>query len=342
MPRRTLSLLMLGLLAGCTAQSKPPQPAYLVYASNEVSGDLSVIDPIARRVIQTIPVGKRPRGLALSPDRRLLYIALTGSPMGGPGIDESKLPPPDKAADGVAVLDRVSGKVVKVLRGVSDPEQIAVSPDGTRLFVASEDTGRMIVLNAVTGAVVARVDVGGEPEGVAVSPDGSLALATSEEDDKLSFLDTRSMRLVAQVDVGERPRNAVFTPKGDLAIVPGELDASVTLVDVRKRQQVARLILLKDQRPAGVAMAPDGKNAFVTTGRGGKLVKIDLTARHPVGALAVGTRPWGVSLSPDGGYAFTANGPSDDVTMVDVASMTEVARFKAGAKPWGVLAAARP
>src|SRR5688572_10221917 len=72
------------------------QGLYGVYVTNEVSGDLSVIDPATHTTIATVPLGKRPRGIRVSPDRAQLFIALSGSPISPPGIDESKLPPPDR------------------------------------------------------------------------------------------------------------------------------------------------------------------------------------------------------------------------------------------------------
>src|SRR5512142_1296892 len=74
-----------------------------VFVTNEASGDLSVIDAAQNEVIATVPLGKRPRGVKASPDGRFLYVALSGSPAAGPGVDESTLPPPDRAADGIGV-----------------------------------------------------------------------------------------------------------------------------------------------------------------------------------------------------------------------------------------------
>jgi len=48
-------------------ETKTPPP-YLVYVTNETSGDLSVIDPIKMEVISTVPLGKRPRGIHASPE----------------------------------------------------------------------------------------------------------------------------------------------------------------------------------------------------------------------------------------------------------------------------------
>src|SRR5678815_1733509 len=96
------------IVAAATAAACAPSglgTAGSVYVTNERSGDLSVIDVSTQRVLTTIPLGKRPRGLRASPDHSLLYVALSGSPIAGPGVDEDTLPPADKKADGIGVVD---------------------------------------------------------------------------------------------------------------------------------------------------------------------------------------------------------------------------------------------
>src|SRR3954462_13204733 len=82
-------------LVGC---HKKPDPK-LLYVSAESSGEIVVVDPELGSVQARIAVGKRPRGLKVSRDGRLLFVALSGSPRSGPNVDESKLPPPDRSAD---------------------------------------------------------------------------------------------------------------------------------------------------------------------------------------------------------------------------------------------------
>src|SRR5439155_25283316 len=67
---------VLGLLVSAGACSRPAEkaaapaaPPVRVYVTNEASGDISVIDPATQAVIATVKVGKRPRGLRISPDR---------------------------------------------------------------------------------------------------------------------------------------------------------------------------------------------------------------------------------------------------------------------------------
>ena len=115
---------------------------------------MTVIDSGTYNVIATIPLGKRPRGIHASPDRKTIYVALSGSPIAGPGVDESTLPPPDKSADGIGVFDVAQNKVVRVIKGGSDPENFDISKDGTQLFISNEDDAAVSAVDIASGTVV--------------------------------------------------------------------------------------------------------------------------------------------------------------------------------------------
>ena len=129
MSRLTNLLSSACLVAFCTSCSHPPSEpkeqaaapealsAVRIYVTNEASGDMTIIDSVSYRVIATVPLGKRPRGIHASPDRKTIYVALSGSPIAGPGVDESTLPPPDRSADGIGVFDVAQNKVVRVIKG---------------------------------------------------------------------------------------------------------------------------------------------------------------------------------------------------------------------------------
>src|SRR5467141_3246788 len=70
-----------------------------VYASNEASDDVAVIEDDA--LVARIPVGKRPRGLKLGPGGKL-YVAVSGSPLRGPGHRDGDLSPAERAPGGMA------------------------------------------------------------------------------------------------------------------------------------------------------------------------------------------------------------------------------------------------
>jgi YVTN family beta-propeller protein len=336
--RRCLVALSLALLI-VPAVAAPAARGYRVLVTNERSGTLTVIDGPTRKVLATVPLGKRPRGLKLSPDHKLLYVALSGSPIAGPGVDEDKLPPADKGADGIGVVDLATLKLLRVVRGVSDPEQLAVSADGRKLYIASEDTGRAIVLEATSGKQLASLPVGGEPEGVTLSPDGKFVYMSSEEDHQIAVIDTQADRVVATFSVGERPRFTEFSDDGRFAFVSSENDGIITVADA-KTHKVLRQIKLTGgllTRPVGMSLSHDGKLLYTVTGRGKNLLSIDVATGKVVSSVEVGPRPWGVALSPDGNTLFTANGNSNDVSVVDTASFKVTARIPAGDSPWGLI-----
>jgi YVTN family beta-propeller protein len=330
--------------AAAPAAAAVPAPAlqgsYGVYVTNEMSGNLTVIDPVSNTAIITLPLGKRPRGIKASPDGGRLFVALSGSPSAPPGVDEKTLPPPDRTADGIGVVDTRSFKLTTILKGPSDPEQLSVSHDGQHLYVANEDSGKASVLEADGGKAVTELAVGGEPEGVTTSPDGRFVYVTSEEDGQISVIDTNGHRVLKRFKVGARPRNVAFSPDSSRAYVTAENGGTVSVVNVSQHRVIQTIKLTGENvRPMGVAVSPDGRRLFVTTGRGGSVIAIDTATGRPVGSVAVGARPWGIAVSPDGSRLFTANGPSNDVSVVDTATLTVVQKIPAGDRPWGVITA---
>ena len=114
MIRALCAVLLLGTIA--CGRSEPPSatsgtPAATaagtrLFVSAETAGQVVVVDPASSRVVNRIVVGVRPRGIKASRDGSRLFVALSGSPIGGPGVDESKLPPADRSKDGIGEIDQ--------------------------------------------------------------------------------------------------------------------------------------------------------------------------------------------------------------------------------------------
>src|SRR5262249_34481073 len=116
-------------------------PSHEIYVTNEVSGDLTIVNGDTLKVEATVPLGKRPRGVEVTRGGKSLFVALSGSPIEGPpppggqrktkdgGDDDEKKAPADKAADGIGLFDIATRKLVRIIRGVSDPEKLAVTAD---------------------------------------------------------------------------------------------------------------------------------------------------------------------------------------------------------------------
>jgi YVTN family beta-propeller protein len=306
--------------------------------TNEDSGDITIIDLARGEVAAKVPVGKRPRGIRVSTDEKLVFVALSGSPKSGPNMDESKLPPADRAADGIGVLDTSQWKLMRVLKSGQDPEHFDISRDGKTIFVSNEETGEASSVDISTGEVTGRMKVGDEPEGVTLRPDGKVVYVTSEVGNQIAAVDVESRKVVATIETGPRPRSVVFTPDGKTAFVACETGAEVSVVDAVKHRLRGHIkIDAPGARPMGTAISQDGKTVYVSNGRGGSVSLIDVGTEKVADTIAnVGTRPWGIAISSDGRRLYTANGPSNDVSIIDLVSKTVVKRIAAGQSPWGV------
>lgn len=330
---RKVSAVAALVLLACGGRAQEPTPRVLV--SNENAGTVSVIEPATGVIVATVPVGKRPRGLRVSRDGKTLYVALSGSPKAPPGVDVSTLPPPDRAADGIGVVDLERLALVATIPSGQDPESFDLAGDGM-LVVSNEETAEASIVDLRARRVRARVGVGVEPEGVTTAPDG-LVWVTNEADNTVSVIDPRAATVVTTIATGARPRGIAFNHA--LGVVTGENDASVTIVDIATRAAVARVELPTTgtipPRPMGVVLDRSGRTAFVTTGRAGGVAVIDLESRRVTAVIEnVGARPWGITLGRDG-LLYTANGPSDDVTVLDPRALEIVRRIPSEGSPWG-------
>lgn len=313
-----------------------------LYISDEGSGAVVILEAATGVITTRVAVGKRPRGMQLSPDGKRLYVALSGSAMAGPGVDESRLPPPDRRFDGIGVIDVKSGRLLKTLPGGTDPETLALAPDGRTVYVANEDAMQLSAIDALSGRLRASVRIGVEPEGVAVRPDGKLVYVACEGSGVVYAIDAMTLAVVAKIPTGSRPRGIAIARDGNSGFISDEMGGAITVFDTHT-QQVLRTITLPATagtltRPMGLATSPDGRSLYVTTGRGGALIEIDLlTAGIKRNIAAVGRRPWGLALDTQGNRAFTANGPSGDISMIDLASGRVVRRVPVGKSPWGIV-----
>jgi YVTN family beta-propeller protein len=351
-PASVLALSVLIAAAGCGAPPAPepaptavvtPPPSFRVLVSDETGGNLIVINGDTGEVSHRLAVGKRPRGVRVSRDGSQLLVALSGSPIAPPGVDESKLPPPDRSADGIGIVDLASMKLVRTLQSGSDPETFDTSLDGATLYAANEDVAQMTALDIASGAIRARVDVGEEPEGVTVRPDGAVVYVTCEETSEVFAVDSATLKVVARIKTGARPRAVAFLADSSIGFSSDENGGTVSVIDAQKHRVISTLKIPQPKsskippRPMGVDLSPDGKWLFVGLGRAEAVAVIDTSTRQLSRLIeGVGQRIWGVAVSPDGRMLYTANGPGGDVSVVDIESGTVKQRISTGGSPWGV------
>src|SRR5881398_984285 len=315
--------------------AKAESTSYLVFVSNERSGDVSVIDGATNDVVATFKVGKRPRGIRATPDGTRVFVTLSGSPRMAPGVDENRAPA-DKSADGLGVIDPMARKLIDRWHVGSDPEQFAISKDGKFAFIANEDDASALIVDLNSGQPRGKVKVSAEPEGVAVNPANGEVYVTCEEKGELFVIDPDQQRVIAKIDTGGRPRSVAFLPNGSRAYAACENGGYLAVIDARSHQLSSKIQLPTGSLPMGTAISKDGNELYVSTGRGNAVALIDTDKNEVATTIPVGNRVWGIAFDPSGSKLYTANGASNDVSVVDVKSRKELRRIKVGDGPWGI------
>jgi YVTN family beta-propeller protein len=343
-------------MAGVFAISLPVSlqaATYQVWVTNERSGDVTVINGSDLSVAATIAVGKRPRGIHVSPDGKLVYVALSGTPIEAPPQIDAQGNPvfqrkkdddddnADKSADGIGVVDVATRKSHGKLNAGSDPEEFALSKDGRQIYISNEDTKTASVIDIASGKLQHIVPVGQEPEGVTTTPDGKRFYVTCEAGGDVYVVDTQTYSAVAHFKVNGRPRSVAFLSNTSIGFIPSESAGELNVIDSLNAKVLKTISLPAGSRPMKVKLSPDETRLYVSNGRAGTISVFDAHGYQLLDTIKVGTRPWGIGISPDGKWLFSANGPSNDVSVVDLKTNKEIARIKAGSSPWGIAVTSR-
>lgn len=235
----------------------------------------------------------------------------------------------------VSVIATATNSVVATVPVGTNPEGVAVTPDGGFVYVGNQGSGSISVIATATNAVVATIAVGGMPLLVAITPDGAHVYVASQVSNTVSVIATATNTVVATIPVSSAPTGLAIAPDGAHAYVsvpPG----AVAVIATATNTVVASIPL---QEAFGLAVTPDG--AFLYAARfceppcGAGSVTVVATATNSVVAdVGVGVNPYRVAITPDGAFAYVTNIGS--VSVIATATHSVVATIPAGIVPLGV------
>ena len=132
------------------------------------------------------------------------------------------------------------------------------------------------------------------------------------------------------------PIALALSADGTRLLTANQSAGSVSLVDTQAGKVLHEV--KTGEKPAGVAIAKDGRRGVVTHWYGYDLVILDVGADRleVAGRVPVGPEPRGVAVSPDGRTAYVAVGASNEVVRVDLDEKKVTGRLAVGREPRGV------
>jgi YVTN family beta-propeller protein len=82
---------------------------------------------------------------------------------------------------------------------------MAMSRDGSRLYVTTGRGKKVLILEPATGKILASLEVGARPWGIALSPDEKLLFTANGPSNDISVVEVGTRSVVTKIKVGGSP-----------------------------------------------------------------------------------------------------------------------------------------
>jgi YVTN family beta-propeller protein len=160
------------------------------------------------------------------------------------------------SARGGTVLDRLLRPRYKT------PQDLALSPDGTRLYATARDAGTLLVIDTAARRVLAEIPAGRRPCGVALDRAGTTAYVSDQEGDAIAVIDLARRTTVRRLPTGFGPTGVALAEDGGTLVVANAFGGDISLIDLVSG--VERVRLAAGNEPCGVGVEPGGGRVLVS------------------------------------------------------------------------------
>lgn len=338
----TLAALMLAALQPASAgqvpgsQSDPDIPIThrdRVYAAEQFSNTVSVIDPADNHLVGLIRLGDPTpanfsplyhgqvlvHGMGFSPDHRTLAVVSIGS-------------------NSVTFIDTQTNAIKHVSYVGRSPHEAFFTRDGKEVWVTVRGENYVDVLDGKTFNEKTRITVPAGPGMQIFSPDGKYGYVCSSFNPEIEVISVADHRIVGKVR-----QESPFCP--DLAATPDGRQVWFTLKDVGKiqvfdaRPPFASLTTIETgpiTNHVNIVRNANGMFAYVTVG-GLNQVKVFRTDDFSqVATIPVGNLPHGIWPSGDGSRVYVGLENDDAMTVIDTLANKVIANVPIGQAPQAV------
>jgi YVTN family beta-propeller protein len=198
--------------------------------------------------------------------------------------DSTKLYVAEQTAKQVVEVTLSSGAVIKTMSMPNEPTGMALSPDGTTLYVTcSSDqwpSGMVCFVSTASGKIMKSVAVGHSARSPVTGNDGKTLYVCNLFEDNVSVIDVASAtEILPRIKVTREPYAAKITPDGATLVVTNALPDGKATADMSQTNPIACKVSLVNTATKAVTSVPlppgahslfgvcitsDGKYAFVT------------------------------------------------------------------------------
>lgn len=295
-PRRS-ALALLALLFAAPLAAAPF--AYIVHNSSN-PGNLKIIDLASNTVVDTIPLGGNPYGVAVNPQGTRLYVVKS-------------------LASQLTVVNTTTHQVIANIPLPGNARTVVVDASGTLAYTANFAVDSVSVIDLATNSVLGSpIAVGNEPEGIALNPSGTRLYVSNIAggENTVSVIDTATRTVIATIPV-TAPRALVPHPDGSkVYVVRRAATSTIGVIDTASNTLTGTSIAVGNSSICA-AINSTGTRLYVSNFGSNNTSVVDTTTNTTIATIPVGAIPFGIAVSADDSRVYQVANNGNRVDVID-------------------------
>ena len=246
-------------------------------------------------------------------------------------------------SDQLVEVDPNTFRELRRIRVDPKPHGLAISADGSKVYICSDKTGNFQVVDARRGVVIAQIPIGNDPNQMTLTKDGRFAYVPMRGEDKIAVVQLDPLRLVKKLPSPAGPHDAYTSADGSRIYVGAQYGTGIVVIDPTTQSVLHVIPTPEGVRPLRVT--PDGRTLYVALSNLLGFVVLDVPSRRITRTVTLGMLPEGIpqpykatwthdlQLSPDGREIWVTDDINDLLRVVRLSDMKEVAQIRTGHFP---------
>lgn len=296
-------------------KAQMPLPNLKGFVTQPLNGTLTLFEKKTPTIFSVIGVGRGSSGIALSQERRLVYLALT---------DENS----------IAVFDLVRDKVQHKIRlhTAARPTELALSADGAVLLAVNTGTNSVSILETDSLMERRRIYFSSTPAKIFLGKHRRWAYVTLPDANALALIDLDRGAVSATLTLPDTVLDGTPDVTGKELYLLTANSANLLVLDAARLQEIGRVYVGYGAR----ALSVDRSGLVYVGMRTGEVAVVDPQAGFPIDNFKVGGEVIDLTVDQEENTLFVVTGSEALLEKFDLISKRKMAILELGACSYGV------
>jgi len=319
--KRLLTFIVLAI----TAVSVCIQPAAafeepLLLVTDRQGNKLYFVNADTYEILGSLATGIQPQEIAVTPDNKKAFVANHND---------------HRNTIMVVDLENLTKVGELVPTPYWKPHSMAVTGDGTKLYVTCEATKSVAELNIETGKVLRGFKTNERNSHMLVlSPDEKTIYTANSIHGTVVYIEVESGLRRGSILSGPGCEGIAISPDGLEVWAANRQADTIAIIDT-KTKKVTKTINCKGY-PLRVKFTPNGDRALVSCATANVINVFDAKTHESIGFVRTNEVPVGIAMTPDAKRVFTACNGEPSVTVIDLEKQEILESFPIGVYPFGI------